>query len=243
MQWAIGQCDRFLQAELVQRLRSRQCGAIRIASFVQPADVAAIVSAINAAGIEYHVADDKAGSVARKGKLGPNFFRYRDQPEEYFRQVPQFRSLFDHQIFASDHPIHRLMGMVATATGLPVEVAQENGQGFMHCVARDLPAAPRHTDWLPRDCPALGFAAQFKSQYAWNLYLELPSHGGETVIYHREEQQPIVENTLRCTVRSSVADLLIFQSTNVHEVLPAGGKRLTVSGFFGITDTKVIFFV
>ncbi|MHC1550770.1 2OG-Fe(II) oxygenase [Phyllobacterium sp. K27] len=108
----------------------------------------------------------------------------------------------------------------------------------MSCTIRDLPSAPPHRDWMPGENTILSFANNITDQLAWNVYLKSGEEGGETIFYNESNVDAISTTTQSTRNAPLQGDLLLFRSTNVHEVLPARGNRLTLSGFFGPSGSK-----
>ena len=66
--------------------------AIRIPGFLSPSETRAVEEAIHEVGLDYYVGDTKAASQQRKGKIGPNLFRFKDDLPAYFERARHFEA-------------------------------------------------------------------------------------------------------------------------------------------------------
>jgi hypothetical protein len=222
---------------------SNSCAGIRVESLISPQDLQKLTEAIDGIGLEYFQGDDKGGAIVRKGKLGPNFFRFKEEPFEYFERVRVTWPVFTEKIL-SQVDLYKLVQQVASEIfDLPTETATHAGNMMMGCTVRDLGTAPIHRDWMPGETQYLDFAHELQDQFAWNFYLKIPDRGGETVIYRTDEIKKLDDETDAAKCRPLEGDLLIFRSTRLHEVLPSEGERMTFSGFFGPRKKKLLFWV
>ncbi len=232
---------------MVRKILKGKSPGVRLKEFISPGAAEGILRGIHEVGLEYYVGADKAGGEARKGKLGPNFFRFKDQPAEYFARVEHFRPIFREEIFRDCDPAQLFREACAKAFEMPAQTATEGGKEFMVATVRDLPAAPVHFDWLPSDCPKLELTQRLTEQFAWNLFLELPENGGYTLIHNHDARDTTVfpKDSLWAGVAHSRCDLTVFRSTYRHLVIPSegSGSRITVSGFFGIRENNLVFWV
>lgn len=216
---------------------------LRFENFLQEYQVDLISHAISKIGIEYYEGDDKAGNIVRKGKLGPNFFRFKSDHGEYFRRARIFEKVFEERILALVNFFPRVQEVASKMFSLGHAVAEHQGRNMMNFTVRMLPEAPIHRDWMPGENTGLSFAPQISEQFAWNIYLKTPKSGGQTRIY--KERDPVLagKGSDYFEVAPRVGDLIIFRTTQAHSVMPSDGERLTLSGFFGTTPEKLLFWV
>lgn len=200
-------------------------------------------SAINDIGIEYFEGDDKAGSIVRKGKLGPNFYRFKNNPIEYFLRKNKYWPIFENQILNRVDLYKQVRSLATAIFDKPSKTAMHAGEEMMGCTVRDLGVAAIHSDWLPGESLYLDFAKNIRNQMAWNFYLEMPKHGGETLIYNARDINSLSEDTAVSMIKPEVGDLIIFNTQLLHQVMPAQGPRLTLSGFFGDSEDELLFWV
>ncbi|MGJ7525471.1 2OG-Fe(II) oxygenase [Variovorax sp. GB1P17] len=227
----------------IKKFSTGERAGLRFENFLQEYQVDLISHAISEIGIEYYEGDDKAGGVVRKGKLGPNFFRFKSDHGEYFRRTRIFEEMFDQRILSLVNFFPRVQEVASKMFSLGHEVAEHQGRRMMNFTVRVLPEAPIHCDWMPGENTGLSFAPQIKDQFAWNIYLKTPKSGGQTRIYTEKDPALASKESEHFEVAPRVGDLIIFRTTQAHEVLPSDGERLTLSGFFGITPEKLLFWV
>jgi len=120
--------------------------------------------------------------------------------------------------------------------------------GLVRLFGNDAYAEP-HQDHLEWDAKACNDTIKLKRQFYANIYLELPEHGGELCIWNRslsmtEYSSLQIKNSYglgdvsltgdSLCIKPYVGDLILFNSRNIHAVLPShGGKRITWSVFLG----------
>lgn len=222
---------------------SNKCAGLRISGLITTDDLQTINDAINDVGLEYFEGDDKGGAIVRKGKLGPNFYRFKDDPLEYFRRTRLTWPIFANDILSRVDLYSCVQDICSKIFDMPSQTAEHQGKKMMGCTVRELGSAPIHRDWMPGESDALDFAEDLQDQIAWNFYLKMPDAGGETVIYRANELSMLHEDIESAQVKPLPGDLIIFRSTQLHEVLPSHGGRMTLSGFFGPTSEKLLFWV
>lgn len=227
----------------IKKFSTGDRAGLRFENFLQEYQVDLILHAISRIGIEYYEGDDKAGGIVRKGKLGPNFFRFKADHGEYFRRARIFEKVFDERILTLVNFFPRVQQVASKTFSLPSGVAEHQGRRMMNFTVRVLPEAPIHRDWMPGENSGLSFAPQLSEQFAWNIYLRTPKSGGQTRIYTERDPALAGRDGEHVEVGPRVGDLIIFRSTQAHSVLPSDGERLTLSGFFGITPEKLLFWV
>ena len=227
----------------IKKFSTGDRAGLRFENFLQEYQIDLILHAISKIGIEYYEGDDKAGSVVRKGKLGPNFFRFKADQGEYFRRTQIFEEIFDERILALVNFFPRVQEVASKMFSLGHGVAEHQGRRMMKFTVRVLPEAPIHRDWMPGENSGLSFASQIREQFAWNIYLKTPKSGGQTRIYKEQDLALAGKESEYFEIAPRVGDLIIFRTTQAHSVLPSDGERLTLSGFFGTTSEKLLFWV
>jgi hypothetical protein len=227
----------------MQRFAEGECAGLRFKRFMTHDEISNILAAISKIGMEYYDGDDKAGRTVRKGKLGPNFFRFKDDQREYFRRVSVYEGIFNNQILAPVNFFARVQGAASKVFSRGSYIAEHEGRRMMSCTVRALPEAPVHRDWMPGENTGLSFAPHIIDQFAWNVYLKMPEVGGHTRIYGERNPASVGENTIHSEFVPSIGELVIFRSTQAHAVMPSRGDRLTLSGFFGTTTERLLFWV
>lgn len=242
--WAVEDINRTTpNLAAIKKFSTGDRAGLRFENFLQEYQIDLILHAISKIGIEYYDGDDKAGGVVRKGKLGPNFFRFKSDHSEYFRRARIFEKVFEERILTLVNFFPRVQEVASKTFSLPPAVAEHNERRMMNFTVRALPEAPIHRDWMPGENCGLSFASRLSDQFAWNIYLKTPRSGGQTRIYKEQDTAQAARGGEYVDVAPRVGDLIIFRSTQAHSVLPSDGERLTLSGFFGITPEKLLFWV
>jgi hypothetical protein len=226
-----------LTASELSALVEHKTLAIRMPDFLTRKEAHAILRHIYDVGIEFYVGDTKGGTSERKGKIGPNLFRFKDDLDEYFRRVAEFDTITKPQLFEDVDVVARFAGVMRSAlsAGARFERASDRGQrSLSDCTVRSLPAAPPHTDWIKAEMEQFGAVSTLTDQFAWNVYLSTGESGGRTAIYPTESRACVADGLAPgAVIGPNPGDLLLFRTRNVHEVQPATGDRITVSGFWG----------
>lgn len=228
----------------MDRFATGECAGLRFRHFLKHEEIQRVLAAISDIGIEYYEGDDKAGRVVRKGKLGPNFFRFKDDHDEYFRRVDIFSTIFENKIIRHVDFFSRVREAISRIFALNNSMAEHHGKRMMNFTVRALPETPIHRDWIPTEKTGLSFSPRITDQFAWNIYLKLPDSGGQTRIFRTQDPAlAAVKGSVFTEAMPSVGDLIVFRSTQAHAVMPSSGDRLTLSGFFATTPEKLLFWV
>jgi hypothetical protein len=119
--------------------------------------------------------------------------------------------------------------------------------GLSRCMKPGVPLLAHH-DMFARHAPNTPEAHSLLSQFAINVYVDVPEIGGELAVWMDEiSDEEFLEvrgqdygipleklNYPDFTVKPEVGDLILFNARKLHAVLPgAGCDRLTISGFLG----------
>ena len=211
--------------------------AVRMPAFLDPEETLAIARRIYEVGIEFYVGDTKGGTSERKGKIGPNLFRFKDDVDEYFRRVEEFDTITKPQLFQDVDVAVRFARLMASAMtpGAKFQRASDRQERpLSECTVRSLPAAPPHTDWIKAEMAEFEAVDTLTDQFAWNVYVLTGDSGGRTAIYPTESRTCVADGLAPgVVIAPNPGDLILFRTRNVHEVQPATGDRITVSGFWG----------
>lgn len=228
----------FLSVERLSALLSNQLAAIRVRNFLSDIESADILGHITAIGMENYVGDTKGGTAERKGKIGPNLFRFKSDVEEYFSRVNSFDADVKPVLFQTlDVPGRFKEAMrhgLPPGAGLYRAISASRGRELSECTVRSLPSAPPHIDWIRAEMPDFDAVSSLTDQFAWNVYISTGQTGGNTLIYDLEDPAKLDAGmTPVADLRPLRGDLILFRTRNVHEVTPTVGNRFTVSGFWG----------
>ena len=115
---------------------------------------------------------------------------------------------------------------------------------------------PDYAPFLEKDW----FIKNITKQLAWNIYLDMPKEGGETVVYNKPwvkeddrfiegssyaYDKKVVEDCKMDKIKPLSGDLVFFNSRNFHEVFSGrDGNRWTMGGHLAETkEGKIISWV
>jgi len=223
---------------------------VQVQDFISEQTCRTMLEAVYDVGFDYHRGDNKSGQSVLKGKLGPNLYRYKDDVSLYFELVRKFRTIFTEKIFKEYNPFESLVELCRSAFDVECTcIAKEGDSEFIPFTVRDLSEAAPHTDWVKTDYPQLELAQCVEEQFAWNIYLDVPEYGGQTVAYKQDvrcnPREELSSYAPRISIVPKRGSLLVLKSTNYHEVVQSrgAGKRITLSGFFGFRSSELVFWV
>jgi hypothetical protein len=221
--------------------------AIRIPGFLSKPELQGVRQGIQDVGLEYYTGDTKASTQERKGKIGPNLYRFKDDIHAYFERTRVFEQQDRPQLFAKVDVLGRFVEALrqAYAPRGTVERARSVAGPLSSCTVRDLPNAPPHRDWIKAELPAFDAFSRLTDQFAWNVYVSVGERGGETLIYDTCEVEDALTRPPSLELPPKPGDLLLFRTRHVHAVrATTGGDRWTVSGFWGPTsDGRMLYWV
>lgn len=221
------------RSDILSLLRNETL-AIRIRGFLDKNEVSGILRRISDVGIEYYIGDTKAGTSERKGKIGPNLFRFKNDLPAYLDRLAAFETDARPVLFAEVDVPARFRSLLMQTLNRPMDRAKAAGIALADCTVRALPGAPPHTDWIVHELPSFEAFDGLLDQFAWNVYLAVGDQGGETCIYKTPDLEAAEAMEAPSVVlKPEIGELILFRSRNVHAVTPTQGHRLTVSGFWG----------
>lgn len=93
---------------------NENCAGVKAKNFLSPQEIDRTVESILRIGLEYYEGDDKGGKVVNKGKLGPNFFRFKDDQSEYFRRTAIFEPIFKNKILSEVDIVSRVRAVCSS---------------------------------------------------------------------------------------------------------------------------------
>jgi hypothetical protein len=225
-----------LTASDINAILNNDAMAIRIPEFLTANEVNDVIDGIKSIGVEYYLGDTKSGTMERKGKIGPNLYRFKDDIDAYFQRLEDYEQDAKPALFSRVDVPSRFRDLIQGAVAQPCEVLRATAeQGpLADCTVRALPSAPPHNDWISRELPHFSAFDGLLDQFAWNVYLSVGESGGETLIYDTTDPQVAVSMAhASASLKPVIGELILFRSRNVHAVNATKGDRLTVSGFWG----------
>jgi hypothetical protein len=219
-----------------------------------PADrCARIMSALEAVQFEKYGARRVVPAVFRFGVGISDFRRDGRLLDEYWDAVAASRAAWDALRLPFD-PFGLCRDALAAAWPGGVAVARRSGRELAAGVARE----PNdgflvHFDDAAREFHENLLDEPLVAQFAFNLYISVPEHGGHTVVWrHRWQPQDedlrrpdsygydeaVVADTESLTLQPQVGQAMLFDPRNFHAVRPSRGARRVALGFqVGLTDT------
>ena len=235
-----------LSADSLGAVFDNEVPVVRIKAFCPPEECRAFSAAIAKGRMQTY-------RLAPVGYIGMAQVEYRwgHQKSEYFEAAARAWADWHDVVDAAWDPLDRLIRVLSEVSGVPVGVAQEPGFGrlFAGIIRRASHGIGRHADYAPFNAPDYRIG-QIDAQLAWNLFLEVPRSGGETILYNRPwtaevgpgEEPPmsyglgdeVIAGAASVRYAARPGDVVIFNSRNPHEVPPGeGGERLQIGSFIG----------
>lgn len=234
-----------INSKNLQALFKNQIPAIRIPKFASSGECEKLSLAIENIGFDFY--ENVEPPI---GRIGITQFEYGNTRKfDYFNAVKRATETYKKVASLSFDPLERLTEFLRYNVPNKVQVAYDN-EAYSHYFAgliRHINIALLHMDFARLDAPNWEIGS-ITSQLAWNLYVKEPSQGGICKVYNRqwepEDEKYKIPNSYGydySLVAGSeikqnfpvIGDLVIFNSRNFHEVLPAIGERITISSFIG----------
>ena len=236
-----------------QALLRNEIPSIRISKFASGEECNKLALAIEEVGFDLY-----KNVEPPIGRIGITQFEYGNRGKlGYFANVKKAKKNYAQVTSLSFDPLKRLATILRQHVSSKVEIAYEEAYGYYFAgLIRHINIALLHLDFAQLDAPNWGIG-NITSQLAWNLYVKAPSQGGVCKVYNRQ-WQPEDEKyktpgsygydySLVATseVKHNIpltGDLVIFNSRNFHEVVPAIGERITICSFIGKMPGGDLFF-
>jgi hypothetical protein len=242
--WPVLTVDR-LDRESVRALLGNRVAAIRRPGLLDERACAESIAVLRASDAwDSYVADGPP-----TGKLGISQYAYGADKDGYFADAAAALDQRARVVAAIPDPLPLVHAELAAAWDAPVCLAQEDGRRYFAGVFRSGAGIRLHADWAPRD--GVGWLIEdVVAQLAWNMYYAKPEVGGELVVYDRswtpdlelgarqrfyDYDPAAVRHRRRVEIAFEAGDVVLFSSSNVHEVVdsPDGSTRVTASSFVG----------
>jgi len=244
-----------MNKDSLEALFDNEVPAIRVANFCTPAEAERLVRVVKTKGFDFY--EDVVPPI---GRIGITQFEHSNKSKDEYLGMVERSSRSRDAIFqqAAFNPLLRVKRVLGQTLNCPVGFAQEpmHGEYFAGLIRQIDNSAKKHFDFAPYD--AKGWAIeQVTKQVAWNIYLEMPDQGGETVVYNQPWlpdkferflleghsgsygfSDACVEGAQAIVIKPRVCDLWLFNTRNFHEVLGSSGPRITVSSFVGQTAPR-----
>jgi len=247
-----------LSHQALQALTRREALIVRIPGFIS-----AGVCHLIARGLLRQGYDDYLNAPA-VGRIGMSFFETGGKPEvidQYFATaLPNIR-LLRNACAPYQCPIDVFRCVVDELWPSGASLQSLSGRKMFVGLSRNMrPGAPllAHHDLFARLAPHAPEANDLLMQMAVNIYVNVPQHGGELMMWRDEitdaeflrrrgdkygmDIEPLGPPDI--VVRPQMGDLILFDARKLHAVAAgAGSDRLTLSSFLGFRgDAKPLTF-
>lgn len=181
---------------------------------------------------------------------------YESQPEKegaeaYFLEAAKSNQLYHDFVSKSKcDPAAMVFALLQEYLGIPVQIAEQNGQQYSYVIARELSnSALLHADFA-NFIPHYWSISNIKAEYAWNVYLTDPGEGGELISYNKQWEKTddafiiqdtygydhkVIEGAEVAHLKPKPRSLVLFNSRNFHEVNASTKPRVGIGGHLGLT--------
>jgi hypothetical protein len=238
-------------------LQHNKVPCLTVKNFLTISECDNLIQAADKTGLSYY-----EGVNPKIGKIGATQFEYSGKNKnDYFKEAAH-ESLKKKKIYELSNidPVQRVIDHFSHH-GMIVKIAKnsETGEKYytgLYRIFEPGSSALLHFDYAPFD--AKGWSIEdVKFQLAFNIYLKLPSSGGQLVIYNRpwkkEEcekyrlegsvgsygfDEKLVEFSEKVEIFPEIGDLVFFNSRNFHCVRPGNDYRFSISSFIGKKMSK-----
>lgn len=239
--------------ELLADLAAARCVAVQVPGFLPPDECAGILRALERTRFVSYGAERVSPVVMRFGVGVSDHRRDGVVDDAYWDALELSRRAWDDLALPYD-PFERCRDHLATHWPQGVAVGRRGGREMGAGVAREPNYGFQvHFDDARREFAGNLLDAPVVAQFAFNLYLSVPTAGGETVMWrHRWEprdeahrlpgsygyDQAVVGDAESLEITPSVGTALLINSRFFHAVRAGRGARRIALGFsVGMADT------
>ncbi len=242
-----------LSADNVERLFRNEIPAIRVPGFASAAECATLAFAA-----EQHGFTPYKNANPPIGHIGAARFEFQPDEKAGFRAATAAAAQSLTSIYAvAFDPFARLIEMLRHHAVGPIEVAHEEDVGnyAVGVFRRFENGSPVHIDFVPWE--ARGWKiSEVTGQLTWNVYLTSPKEGA-THIYDRAwepaderlrlpgnygYEDEVVKGARSYQVKPVSGELVMFNTRNFHQVLPAPSVRMSFGTFLGRLPSGKLWF-
>lgn len=248
MTWALAATDH-LTADLLDDLFENRIGAVRVPNFVDMASTRAA-----AAGILERKPTPYENVDPPIGRIGITQFEHCGgalRRAAYFDLARDAEKVRREVFAGAGDPVDSVVRALDAAWEGAVGIAEEpDGSQYFAGLVRVIGEGLLHCDWAPYDAPAEQWSiGRVSAQITWNIYCQMPSSGGATVVYNRPwtadaqafqipgsygYREDLVSGREQLRIDPGECDLVLFNSRNFHRIESGvGAARLSVSSFVG----------
>ena len=240
-----------LSEATLRALMAGEIPAIRLRKFAATDECRRLCDAIRGAG-----GVGRPATTSPMNLIGCNFSNHTGEKAEYFAEGDtSYLQVGQLTAAAACDPLQRVLERLRAVWPRRVDIATEPGFGryFAGGIKTRTEGSHLHYDFAHHTAPDYGIGAVV-DQLGWNLYLELPTNTGHTIIYNYRVPRDggamgrgnakglgldrlLIEGAEPLTFRPDVGDVVVINTRNPHEIiidhLPAGEWRAQTSSFIG----------
>jgi hypothetical protein len=250
-----------LTEELLAGLADRTMGALCIPKVISTHEANLLVEGVDREGMASYDENKVWPPIYKIGPTLFDFYNHQDRKAAYQEAVLSGSASQARAFSGVPGILNTLTDRLTADLPWYARRATVGGHEAYFGLIRSMPhGAGLHYDELVSECP--GFLDQrIKRQYAMNLYVSIPApsstSAGAVEIYSmpwsEAPRQPgsdeywfpeeCVDGVPYVSIVPEIGDIVIFNPSNLHRVLSANGeRRLTISSFFGESDTNELVF-
>ncbi len=224
----------------LNKLLQNKIPAIRIQGFASPSEINAFKDALL-------IYARKTSSVKQVTRLGISQYQQGvlESKDHYFNLAKEVSNEFAAVYAESFNPLTRFIDLLSQYFP-DVGIMHEEGYGDYFAGVGKLRngLSPIHVDFAPQDSQGWAIGETIH-QLAWNFYLDIPSHGGEHLLWEKEWKREddkymadgnyyysseVVEGARLLTVPVQTGEIVLINSRNFHAIAEAN-DRLAYGSF------------
>lgn len=237
-----------LKFEHLQSLARNETRVIQVCGFANESTCAAVTNGQDDLGFEAYI------NVDQVRKIGMAFYETESNPElldKYFNIVKENQTAFRKACEPMGSPLDTFRCILEEVWPAGAQIQTIHGRKMFVGLSRMVEPNTTflaHHDIFSEDAPGIYEAESLVSQFAANIYFQVPDVGGELLMWHKNLTTPEFDDLRKdqygieihdlpppdVIVKPGRGDLLIFDSRKIHAVAsPKDKPRMAVSFFIG----------
>jgi hypothetical protein len=243
-----------LSKELLLAVASREIGALRVPSFIDPHTSEAVLTAIGDSLLERYDPENYESAAYR---FGPTLNEHRQDGtirSSYWDRAEEARATWNERLKHAQLREECLDKLSSAWDGL-VEPATVSGLALFWGIIREISNGTLvHWDDVTLEFPDGIFDRPPTAQLALNVFLSVSTEGGETLIWPRQwspsdeayrvgfgYRSAVMGNQRALSIKASSEDAILFNPSNYHAVNRGwGGRRIAFAAFVGVCDDRLV---
>ena len=262
-QWGIERLSPDNSAEacaLLPALASNEIAAIQIAQFLSRQELDVVIGNMSKQSIAWY--ENKQNQQGRIGINATGFGYEAGGKKKYLDLTPQAAKSRDEIFKGTSNPIDKIIKFFSS-NGYSVSIATEpdmqNAQYFAGLIRAMGAKSTLHFDYAPNQLPGWS-VSDADEQYGLVLYLQMPTEGGELIVYNRPWQpedesqnndigqkgtygftEDFLVDTPYVTILPKEGDLVVFKARNFHQIaeINSDKPRLSLTTFMSLKDKSL----